>query len=132
MSQPDSQLRAIAEAAYAAINDADLDAFLAVLADDVEFTSLVAEAEGTTFRGHCGARDWWRTVRAAFEQAHWELLEIDESGAYGVIHVRVSGSIRGVPVEQAMWQAVELRDGKAGWWAFFREEQDARAAVGPA
>jgi ketosteroid isomerase-like protein len=130
MSHPDSQLRAIAEAAYAAINDVDLDAFLAVIADDVEFTSMVAEAEGTTYRGHAGACDWWRTVRATFEQARWELLEIDESGAHGVVHVRVSGSIRGVPVEQTMWQAVELRHGKAGWWAFFREEQHARAAVG--
>ena len=130
MAEPKSQLRAIAETAYAALIANDLDAFLKVIADDVEFTSLVAEAEGTTYRGHPGAREWWATVRAAIAGARWEFIDLEEQGAFGVIRVRVSGSIRGVPVEQAMWQAVELRDGKAGWWAFFREEPDARAAAG--
>ena len=65
MAEPKSQLRAIAETAYAALNANDLDAFLEVIADDVEFTSLVAEAEGTTYRSHPGAREWWTTVRAA-------------------------------------------------------------------
>jgi len=95
-----------------------------------EAVVMVAEAEGTTYRGHPGAREWWTTVRAAIAGAQWEFIDLEEQGAFGVIRVRVSGSIRGVPVEQAMWQAVELRDGKAGWWAFFREEADARAAAG--
>ena len=130
MPQPDSDLKAVADAAYAAITDGDLEAFLAVLADDVEFTSLVAEAEGTTYRGHAGAREWWRTVRAAIEDSQWEVLELQQRGDRGLIRVRVSGSIGGLPVEQTMWQAAVLRGGKAGWWAFFREEADARAAAG--
>ena len=56
MSQATGEVRAMAEAVYGALNSGDLDGFLALLAEDVEFTSLVAEAEGTTFRGHVDAR----------------------------------------------------------------------------
>jgi len=38
--------------------------------------------------------------------------------------------LSGVPVEQTMWQAVKLRDGKLTWWASFRTESEALAAVG--
>ena len=56
MSQENSELRALAEAAFGALNARDLDGFIAVAAEDVEFTSMVAEMEGTTFRGHDGIR----------------------------------------------------------------------------
>jgi hypothetical protein len=45
MSQENVDLRAMAEAALRALNSGDLDGFLAVATEDVEFTSLVAEAE---------------------------------------------------------------------------------------
>jgi hypothetical protein len=45
MSQENVDLRAMAEAALGALNSGDLDGFLAVATEDVEFTSLVAEAE---------------------------------------------------------------------------------------
>jgi hypothetical protein len=93
MSQAAAQLRAVADAAYAAINAGDLDAFLAVTTDDVEFTSLV-------------------------------------SGNRGVACVRLAGTISDVPLEQTVWQAVRMREGKASWWAFFRTEREALAAVG--
>jgi ketosteroid isomerase-like protein len=46
----------LAEAALGAMNSGDLQAFLALTAEDVEFTSMVAEAEGRIFRGHDGVR----------------------------------------------------------------------------
>jgi len=51
-----AEQRDLAEASHRALNSGDLEAFLALTADDVEFTSMVAEAEGTTFRGHDGVR----------------------------------------------------------------------------
>jgi ketosteroid isomerase-like protein len=108
----------------------DLEAFLALTAEDVEFTSMVAEAEGTVFRGHDGVRAWWNTVRGAFEDVHWELLDVRGSGDRGVMQFRMAGTLGGVPVEQTMWQATLLRDGKAIWWAFFRSEREALEAVG--
>jgi ketosteroid isomerase-like protein len=67
MSQASVELRGLAETAFAAINSGDREAFVALTSEDVEFTSMVAESEGTTFRGHEGVRAWWRTVRGAFE-----------------------------------------------------------------
>lgn len=125
-----AEQRGLAEAGHRALNSGDLEAFLALTADDVEFTSMVAEAEGTTFRGHDGVRAWWDTVRGAFGDVHWDLLDIRGAGDRGVLHFRMTGTLGGVPVEQAMWQAVKLRDQKAIWWAFFRSERDALEAVG--
>ena len=93
------------------------------MAEDVEFTSLVAEAEGTTFRGHEGVLEWWETVRGAFQEVRWELLEVRGAGDCGVTHFRLHGTLGSVPVEQTMWQAARLRDGKVRWWAFFRTER---------
>ena len=84
MLQATAEQRALAEAGYAALNSGDLEAFMALTAEDIEFTSMVAEAEGTVFRGHAGVRAWWDTVRGAFEEVHWELLDLRGSGDRGV------------------------------------------------
>ena len=130
MARASPELQAIADAAFGAINSGDLDAFVAMAAEDVEFTSMVAEAEGTTFHGHEGVRAWWEAVPGAFEDVRWELLEVRGAGDRGVTHFRMAGLLSGVPVEQTMWQAVKLRDGKLTWWASFRTESEALAAVG--
>ena len=130
MLQASAEQQALAEAVYGALNSGDLDAFLALIADDVEATSMVAEAEGTVFRGHAGVRTWWNTVRGAFADVRWELLGVRGSGDRGVLHFRMSGTLSSVPVEQIMWQASVLRDGKVIWWAFFRSEREALEAVG--
>src|SRR5215213_8377032 len=111
MSQVSPEPHAIADAVFEAINSGDLDAFMALAAEDVEFTSMVAEAEGTTFRGRDGLRAWWQTIRGAFQNVRWELLDFRATGDWGVTHIRMAGTLSGVPVEQAMWQAVKLRGG---------------------
>ena len=122
------EVRGLVEAAYRALNSGDLDAFLALIAEDVEFTSLVGEAEGTTFRGHDGVRAWWETIRGAFESVRWELLDVRGSDDGGVIHLRIFGTLSGVPVEQTMWQAVRLRGDRVRWWSIYRTEGEALSA----
>jgi len=129
MSQENLELRALAEAAYGALNAGDLDGFLSLVAEDVEFTSMVAEAEGTTFHGHDGVRAWWDSVRGAFVDVRWELLEVRGSADRAVTNIRITGTIGGVPVTQSMWQAARARDGKLRWWGFFRSEAEALEAV---
>ena len=124
-----SALADAARGASDAINRDDLDAMLEWLDPDVEFTSLIAEAEGETFRGHDGAKKWWRAVRGAFAESHWEFLQAQPIGAGGICEIRITGTIGGAAVAQLMWQAVELRDGRARWWAFFRSEAEAREAL---
>ena len=130
MSQDNVEPRAIAEAALEAINSGDLEALVAMSAEDIEFTSLIAEVEGTTYRGHDGIRAWWESVRGAFEDVRWDLLDFRGDWERGVLHFRMSGMLGGVPVEQAMWQAVKSRDGKFTWWAIYRTEREALDAVG--
>ena len=126
-----SDLRALAQSAYDALNEADLERFLALMAEDVEFTSLIAEAEGATFRGHAGVRAWWETVVASFQDVRWEVLELFmQPDGRGVIHLRIAGMLGGVPVEQTMWQATAVRDGTVDWWALFRTKREAFEAVG--
>jgi len=130
MSQRDVELRAVAEAAFGALNSGDLDGFLALATEDVEFTSLVAEVEGTTFRGHDGVRTWWETVRGAFADVRWEVLEVRGCGPGGVAQVRMTGTLGGVPVNLMMWLAATLRERRVSWWSFFRTEREAINAVG--
>jgi ketosteroid isomerase-like protein len=129
MLREEIELRAVADSAFGALNSGDLDGFLTVVGEDVEFTSMVAEAEGTIFRGHQGVLSWWDTVYRAFENPRWELLDVRTSGDRGVIKLRMSGTLGGVEVAQTMWQASRVRDGKVRWWAFFRTEEEALDAA---
>ena len=124
------EVRAIAEGAYGALNEDDLDAFLEFVHEDVEFTSMVAEAEGATFHGHEGVRTWWETIYRAFDGPQWEVLEVRGSLERGFTQVRMTGTLAGVPVEQTMWQAARMRDGRIVWWAFYRSEEEALRALG--
>ena len=131
MQEATAELRALAEAAIGALNAADLDACLALVTEDVEFTSMIAEAEGTpTFYGHDGVREWWETIIGTFEEAQWELLEVRGTAEGGVSKLRMSGTLGGVTVRQTVWQAVRLRAGKVAWWRIFRTEREALDAAG--
>jgi ketosteroid isomerase-like protein len=128
--QANVKLRALAEAAFEALNSADLDRFLALTTEDVEFTSLIAEAEGTSFRGRDGVRTWWETVVASFQDVRWEMLElITVADDRGVIQLRIIGTIGDVPVEQTMWQASRVRDARISGWALFRTKREALEAA---
>ena len=124
------EVRALAEMAFEALNSGDLEGFLALATEDVEFTSLVAEVEGTTFRGHDGVRTWWETVRGAFADVHWEVLEVRRYGDGAIGDVRMTGMLGGVPVNLMMWLAARLREGRVSWWSFFRTEREALEALG--
>ena len=126
MAEPDPELVRFAESAYERINAADFEGFRAFVHEDVEFTSMVAEAEGTSFHGHEGLRTWWSTVYGAFEQPHWELLDMQGTAERGIVKFRLTGSMAGVPIDHVMWQAARIRDGKLVWWGFFRSEEEAR------
>src|ERR671922_1446426 len=103
MSQESPDLRAMAEAAFGALNSGDLDGFLAVATEDVEFTSLVAEVEGTTFQGHDGIRTWWETVRGAFGNVHWDVLEVRGYGGLGGGAGPLGGTPGGGSGQPTMW-----------------------------
>ena len=119
----------IVEAASDAIMRGDLDAFLALAHPQIEFRSLIAEAEGRTFHGHEGVREWWDSViRALAVRSGME--QIEGFRDRGIARLRLSGRIEGVEVPQTMWIAWRVRDGLLVWWATFRTEAEALEAAG--
>jgi ketosteroid isomerase-like protein len=130
MTQENAELRAFAESVFGALNSRDMDAFMAVAAEDVEFTSMVAEVEGTTYRGHDGIRKWWKTVVEAFDEVRWEVGEVRGPRDRAVARVRMDGTLGEVPVNLSMWLAASMRDGKVTRWSWHRTEQEAIEAAG--
>ena len=121
--------RPFAERMYAALNHRDFATFLEGVAEDVEFRSLIAEAEGQTFNGHEGVREWWTQVAQSLGGLGFELQEYAEEGDGMVTRIRVRGSVGTTGIEQTMWQGVVLRGEKTVWWQTFRSEDEAWAAV---
>jgi ketosteroid isomerase-like protein len=130
MSQEKLELSSLAEAAFGALNSGDLEGFTALATEDVEFTSMIAEVEGTTFRGHDGIKAWWETVVEAFGEVRWEILDVRGPGDRGIAHVRMDGTLGGIPLNLKMWLAARLRDGKVTWWSWYRTEREALEALG--
>ena len=116
--------------ADAAMSRNDLQGFLSVTAPEVEFHSLIAESEGTTYRGHDGIRDWWEQVKGALGGLRFEAEAIRVEGDWAVVKVLVTGRIGDATVPQRMWQAVRARSGKAVWWSTYRTEAEALEAAG--
>jgi ketosteroid isomerase-like protein len=129
MSHP-VEVEELARRGCDALNRNDLDGFLDLIDPEVEFTSMIAEAEGETFRGHDGVRRWWESVRNAFKEVHWTYVGLRASDDRGVVKLRIEGMLSGVEVAQTMWQMVVLRDNKLVWWGFFRTELEALEAAG--
>ena len=119
----------IAKQAFAAIARGDLQGLLALIDPEVEFNSLVAEAEGRVYRGHDGVREWWKTVAKALGGLRWETPEIRDLGDGVLVKMVVTATVSEVEVPQTMWQAIEGRDdGKVTWWHVARTEEEALAA----
>jgi ketosteroid isomerase-like protein len=130
MSQENVDTEEALRVAFHALNQGDLDGFLDLIDPEVEFTSMIAEAEGETFHGHEGVKRWWELVRNAFTDVRWDYLVVQADADRGVTKVLIEGTLGGVQVGQTMWQATVARDGKAIWWGFFRTEAEALEAVG--
>ena len=117
------------ERAYEAITRGDLDAFLDLSDPDIEFRSLIAEAEGHDFRGHDGVRKWWDAViQSLAVQPRPE--QIEGFRDRGITRLRLAGKIAGVEVPQTMWMSWRVRNGLIVWWETFRTEAEALKAAG--
>jgi ketosteroid isomerase-like protein len=115
---------------YAAANRGDIEWFLTTVHPDVEFTSLIAEAEGEIFRGHDGVRRWWKEVVLPLGGLHGEPEEVRDLGDTVIARVVATYHPSGVEVRQPIWQVVRYRDGMAIWWQFCRTDAEALEAAG--
>jgi ketosteroid isomerase-like protein len=118
--------------AYEAFNRRDLEAFLAFVDPEVEFTTRYLEMEGdASYRGHDGVRDWWRTLLGIFPDC-LEVLEVRDLGdkVIAPLRIRGHGLESGVPFEEMLWQVGEWHGGKVTWWRNCGSEAEALEAAG--
>jgi ketosteroid isomerase-like protein len=119
----------VMEALNDAVRRGDLDGFLSLVHPEVEFRSLVAEAEGRVFRGHEGVREWWDSVIRALA-IRPRPGKIESFRDRGIMRYSIAATVEGVEVPQEQWMAWRVRDGLVIWWAAFRTEAEALEAVG--
>jgi ketosteroid isomerase-like protein len=116
----------VVRGSHEAFRRRDLDAFLAYMDPEIEFTSLILEVEGV-YRGHEGIRSWWENILAVFP--HWQpqVEDAREVGDRVLLRVRAegAGTGSGIHVDRVIWQVAEVRDGRLRAWRFFRTEQEA-------
>ena len=124
-----SEYTEVSRAAYEAITRDDLDAFLALTAEDVEFDSLV---EDRSYQGHDGVREWWNNVIEALGGVGLDLEEVADFDDRGFVKMVVATDENEVDLPGAIWQAARVEDGKAVWWGIFASEKEARKALGVA
>ena len=117
------------ERGYAALARRDLEAFLELVDPDVEFTSLIAESEGQTYRGHVGVRQWWEQVVDALGGLRFRVEHLREVGDRVLVTIDVTGHVEGVDVSQTMYQVLRVREGRAVSWHSFRTREEALVEV---
>jgi len=120
----------ITERAYDALNRRDLDGFLEFVDPDVVMISLIAEAEGGSYRGHDGVREWWHRVAGSMGELRFSnqgAQQLDDEKL--LVNLHVAGEVNGVEIEQRMWHALVIRDGRGVWWQAFRTEEEGLAAL---
>ena len=116
-----------------ALNRRDLDAYLAVMADDVEAVPRTGALEGeSSYRGHDGVRRWLNSLLDVFPDYSMELADVRDLGdlTLATIHARGHGAGSAAPTDQAFWLVIRWRRGKCIWWRTFDTRADALEAAG--
>jgi ketosteroid isomerase-like protein len=116
-----------------ALNHRDVDAMVAVWAEDAEFRPIMSALDGQVYQGHDGLRAW---LDAIF--ADWEVFEAyddefrdlgDRVLSFGHWHARGRASGVVLDVDTAAW-LVGVREGKIVSWQTFTDRAEALEAVG--
>jgi ketosteroid isomerase-like protein len=116
--------------AWRAISVNDFDGFVSLVDPDVEFTSLVAEAEADVYRGHQGVRKWWDSVREAFPDFWADAMDLHAVGPDQILaEIRLCGTVHDTTVEQTIWQLLTVKDSLVIGWTVYRSESEALRAA---
>jgi ketosteroid isomerase-like protein len=89
----------IARRALEHFNRGERDALAELSSPDIEIVPLRAALEGTVFRGETANADFWRAIDETWEEIHFEVEEILESGERVVILGQLRGRARGTDTE---------------------------------
>ena len=117
---------------YAVLDRGDIDAFLALMDEDVEWTPRSMEMEGSPYRGHAGLLRWREEWLRIFPDWTVEVARVRDLGGttLATLHLRGSGGESGTPVTQTIWHVAQWRDGKVVRLSAYESEAIALEAVG--
>ena len=117
--------------AFQAFEDRDVNALLAILADDVEALPILAGMEGG-FHGHEGVRRWWGALLGTFPDFQADVVEVEDLGDLTItaIRMRGHGAESDTPLDAQGWQVARFRDGKCTGWRVYNSRAEALEAVG--
>lgn len=85
------------------------------------------------YRGRQSVLDAWTTFRDAWDEVHWEVLEsidVDDTRAIIVTHMRLRGRGSGAEVDASGTQLWTVRDGKGQSVKLYQSKAEALEAVG--
>lgn len=116
-----------------ALNERDLDSFLALCDPAIEFVShLVKLQGGGTYSHHEGVRAWWQRVLAFSPEFKMEVEEVRSSADITLARIRAhchdwqsDGD-----TEQVEWNVVSWRENRAILWFVFLDEHEAHEVAG--
>jgi ketosteroid isomerase-like protein len=114
-----------------AVNRRDLDAYLALMDEEVEAISRIVAVEGG-LHGHDGIRRWWEEWFSAFPDYEITIDEIRDLGDVTIAAVRAvaHGAGSEVPLQDTIWIAGRWRRRKCVWWRVSYNEKEALEAAG--
>ena len=114
-----------------ALNQRDLDGFLALMDDEVHTESRLATIEGG-YHGHDGVRRWWQDIFAALPDFTVEVIDVQASGEATMAEIRnrASGADSRALVIETLWHVARWRDGRVVWWSAYPIRDEALEAVG--
>jgi hypothetical protein len=116
--------------ALAAMNGRDLDAFLAVMDDQVEAVPRIAAIDGA-YRGPDGIGRWWNSLFGTFPDLAIDLAEVRDVDSLTIAAIRMHGSGVGsdVPIDETVWHVAWWREGKCTRWGLYSDEKAALEAA---
>ena len=118
--------------AVAALNDRDVDAYLACCVEDVELQTPLSPVEGA-YRGATGIRRFFSDIASTGPDFRVEIERIEALGSDRVLTLmRITGSGResGVDMGAETANVYDLIDGKIKTIAIYRNRDEGRRAAG--
>jgi ketosteroid isomerase-like protein len=117
--------------AFDAFNKRNLDAYLALMDEDVEVVSRLVAMEGS-FHGHDGICRWWQTLFDVWPDYTAQVVEMRDLGDLTITAAQMEGHGAGsdIPSQETIWQVARLRRGKCVWWGTYSTRDEALEAVG--
>src|SRR3954453_23431232 len=129
MSQENVQ---VVERAIAAINERDVDGYLACCTDDIELHNQVTALTGP-YAGPDGIRRYFSDIEDAGPDFRIDVERVEPVGADRVlafIQIRATGRASGVPMEHEAGNVYDFADGKMRRVRIFFDRNEALEAAG--